>query len=298
MLAHVRPPVKGASLVESHLDLARGIAGKYASGRLGCLPGLDRDDIEQEAILAMLDCQHTYDPGKGPFHSYACTVIHRRLGKLARRSLSLRRPMSPRSADYHGPTKHEITAQPKDPLRNAIPDEPEQYADDYPEEADRLKHYASRWGDMGDAATGCDDAAALQRLMPALDGIGEVERAAVIAFYCNDERLEDVAEAHSMPNKMAACRAVRRGVESAREGLARPLERKASPSPRRWKLHHSLCRSAVADAVGVVRLMKVGRNNRAAVCPHGDLRYIAGLALSTARRLAHAAERRRENEGR
>lgn len=70
-------PVQPASLehrlVTGHLDVAYRLADRYF------LPGGDRDDLRQEAALALIEAARVYDPATGPFVALAVTVVRRRL---------------------------------------------------------------------------------------------------------------------------------------------------------------------------------------------------------------------------
>lgn len=57
------------TLVEEHLDLAVRIARRY-SGR-----GVEREDLEQVARLALVKAAHHYDPERGPFAPFAATTV-------------------------------------------------------------------------------------------------------------------------------------------------------------------------------------------------------------------------------
>lgn len=57
------------TLVEDHLDLAVRIARRY-SGR-----GVEREDLEQVARLALVKAAHHYDPDRGPFGPFAATTV-------------------------------------------------------------------------------------------------------------------------------------------------------------------------------------------------------------------------------
>jgi RNA polymerase sporulation-specific sigma factor len=63
-------------VVVEHGWLARHIASAYF------LPGYDRDDLDQEAMLALLDAHRRYNPAIGEFRPFAGVVIRRRLVTL------------------------------------------------------------------------------------------------------------------------------------------------------------------------------------------------------------------------
>jgi RNA polymerase sigma factor (sigma-70 family) len=56
-----------------HRPIALGIAADYR------IPGMDPDDVRQEALLALWEAARAYDPEKGPFTAFARLVIKRRL---------------------------------------------------------------------------------------------------------------------------------------------------------------------------------------------------------------------------
>jgi RNA polymerase sigma factor (sigma-70 family) len=62
-----------ASLYQRHHQLARNVANDYM------IPGADRDDVVQEARIALWEACNAYDPEKGRFPSFARTVIRRRM---------------------------------------------------------------------------------------------------------------------------------------------------------------------------------------------------------------------------
>ena len=68
------------TIVEQHMPLAYSCARRYYDR------GADRDDIEQEALVALLTAFRLYDPGRGTFRSWARLVIHRRLIEIVRAS--------------------------------------------------------------------------------------------------------------------------------------------------------------------------------------------------------------------
>jgi len=60
--------------LEPYIPLARGLASEFF------LPGAERDDIEQEALLALVLAARAFDPKRGvSFRSFAKVVIRRRL---------------------------------------------------------------------------------------------------------------------------------------------------------------------------------------------------------------------------
>lgn len=56
-----------------HRPIARAIAREYF------IRGADRDDVEQEALVALWEACRCYDRSKGTFPAFARLVIHRRL---------------------------------------------------------------------------------------------------------------------------------------------------------------------------------------------------------------------------
>ena len=65
-------------LFNEHRGIAYGIAAKYR------IPGMGRDDVNQEALSALWTCIETYDPAKGSFAAFARTCIERQLIDLLR----------------------------------------------------------------------------------------------------------------------------------------------------------------------------------------------------------------------
>lgn len=61
------------ALFTRHQGLARKIASDYH------LPGADRDDVQQEALIGLWEAARAHDPSKGAFPAFAATVIRRRL---------------------------------------------------------------------------------------------------------------------------------------------------------------------------------------------------------------------------
>lgn len=66
------------ALYQRNTDLARLIAGDFR------LPGHDRDDVHQEARIALWEAARCYDKTRGPFRPFARLVITRRLTDLVR----------------------------------------------------------------------------------------------------------------------------------------------------------------------------------------------------------------------
>jgi len=60
-------------LVVAHVRLAHGVAWSFY------IPGYDREDVTQEAMLGLIEAAHNYDPALGAFPPFAATVIRRRL---------------------------------------------------------------------------------------------------------------------------------------------------------------------------------------------------------------------------
>lgn len=65
-------------MVEQHRLLAYRVARDY------WLPGADRDDVRQIALIALWEAARCYRPGIGTFPSFAETVIRRRLCSAVR----------------------------------------------------------------------------------------------------------------------------------------------------------------------------------------------------------------------
>ncbi|HMA26057.1 MAG: sigma-70 family RNA polymerase sigma factor [Solirubrobacterales bacterium] len=61
------------SLVRDYRWLAEAIAADFF------FPGADRDDVKQEAMVALLEAARSYDPSRGPFKVLARIVVKRRL---------------------------------------------------------------------------------------------------------------------------------------------------------------------------------------------------------------------------
>jgi RNA polymerase sigma factor (sigma-70 family) len=55
------------------------------------IPGLDPDDIRQEALVALWEACRAYDNTKGKLPTFARTVIHRRLTDLLRAATTAKR---------------------------------------------------------------------------------------------------------------------------------------------------------------------------------------------------------------
>jgi len=53
--------------------MARGIAREFY------IPGADKDDVEQEALIGLWIAARDYEPDKGTFRSFAALVVRRRL---------------------------------------------------------------------------------------------------------------------------------------------------------------------------------------------------------------------------
>lgn len=61
----------------------RNVAYKVANGHF--LPGADREDVEQECLIALWQAARTWD-GKGRFHGYATMIVKRRMIDAMRRA--------------------------------------------------------------------------------------------------------------------------------------------------------------------------------------------------------------------
>lgn len=79
-LPPVTPP--DDQLIRRHDGLCHAIARRYYA------PGLDRDDLLQEARIGLLSAFHSYDPARGlPFPRFAALAIRRRLDTAIRAAL-------------------------------------------------------------------------------------------------------------------------------------------------------------------------------------------------------------------
>ena len=61
------------ALFTKHRGIALGIAADYY------FPGAEREDVRQEALVALWEAARTYDAEKGPFPAWARGVVHRHL---------------------------------------------------------------------------------------------------------------------------------------------------------------------------------------------------------------------------
>lgn len=68
-----------------HRGIALGIAAEYR------VPGLDADDVRQEALVALWEATGIYDAARGPFPALARTIIHRHLRDLLQAATRLKR---------------------------------------------------------------------------------------------------------------------------------------------------------------------------------------------------------------
>jgi hypothetical protein len=88
-------PVDRQKLIKDHLDVAEGVARKFEN-----IPGVDPDDVKQEAYQILIKAAQQFDAGKGrPFRFYAARAIQNRLinlyhdqmtGRVVRRLATLR----------------------------------------------------------------------------------------------------------------------------------------------------------------------------------------------------------------
>lgn len=69
-----------AALWTKHRGIAIGIANEYR------IPGMDPDDVRQEALIGLWEAARAYDPSVGPFAAFARTVVTRRCVDLLRAS--------------------------------------------------------------------------------------------------------------------------------------------------------------------------------------------------------------------
>lgn len=65
-----------AALWTKHRPVAHGIARDYR------VPGLDADDVAQEALVALWEATGAFDPRRGPFPPFARLVVNRHLRDL------------------------------------------------------------------------------------------------------------------------------------------------------------------------------------------------------------------------
>ena len=68
-----------------HRKIALAIAPEYR------IPGLEPDDVRQEALVALWEACGDHDEKKGPFPAFARLVIHRRLRDLLQAATRLKR---------------------------------------------------------------------------------------------------------------------------------------------------------------------------------------------------------------
>lgn len=86
------------SLWTNHRKLALVIANRYY------LPGQERQDVEQEALIGLWIAARGYQPERGPFKPWASTVIHRRLKTLvAQANCGKNRILTFADRDYEPP---------------------------------------------------------------------------------------------------------------------------------------------------------------------------------------------------
>lgn len=83
-----------AALWTQHRRLALGIAHEYR------LPGADRDDVQQEALIALWVATGLWDSEKGAFPAFARLVVRRRLSTLLRAALAAKHEPLTRSLRY------------------------------------------------------------------------------------------------------------------------------------------------------------------------------------------------------
>jgi RNA polymerase sigma factor (sigma-70 family) len=85
-------------LFAKHRGLAYTIAGDYF------LPGADREDVEQEALVALWDAARRHDPERGPFPAFARAVIHNHLkGRLTWANARKRRLVTDALREWDAP---------------------------------------------------------------------------------------------------------------------------------------------------------------------------------------------------
>lgn len=106
--------------IRRHDALCHAIARHYYA------PGLDRDDLLQEAHIGLLSAFHSYDPARGvPFPRFAALAIRRRLDTAIRatlrgkhqplnHALSLDAPLP--AGDEEGSSLHDLVAAPPAPV--------------------------------------------------------------------------------------------------------------------------------------------------------------------------------------
>lgn len=94
------------ALWTQHRPIARGIARDYR------IPGLEQQDVAQEALIALWVAARGFDPEKGAFPPFARTVIHRHLGTLLRAALREKRHAHtvPFDPDLHGRSDEPLIA--------------------------------------------------------------------------------------------------------------------------------------------------------------------------------------------
>lgn len=73
------------ALWTKHRPLAHRLADQYR------IPGLDRDDVRQEALEALWKASRSHDPQLGPFTAWATRIIRARLVTLLRAATNPKR---------------------------------------------------------------------------------------------------------------------------------------------------------------------------------------------------------------
>lgn len=74
-----------SALWSKHRPIALAIAPEYR------IPGLDADDVRQEALVALWEAAGSFDPARGRFPAFARTVIHRHLRDLLQAATRMKR---------------------------------------------------------------------------------------------------------------------------------------------------------------------------------------------------------------
>jgi len=69
----------------SHRNLAYALANEYR------IPGIDAEDVRQEALIALWEAARSHDKTKGPFKPWARRIINGRLTDLLRKATRAKR---------------------------------------------------------------------------------------------------------------------------------------------------------------------------------------------------------------
>lgn len=145
------PPSLPPAWEREHLASAMAIAARYArsGARRLSLPRADRDDLEQDILLTLLERSGRFDPTRGNWGAFVTLVSRRAVIDRMRAERSAARPaLVPVDLDVF---PHGASATRQDHADGSIALDLARVADDLPEQSRRLLYLLATADDLSDA---------------------------------------------------------------------------------------------------------------------------------------------------